>query len=277
MNSACLRVAVSGVTGRMGEKVLTCIVQGEKQFSKKIVLGAAIARSNSNICGMDVGTLIKTNALGVKITDNIESIKDDFDILIDFTAPDISMEYLKFCTNNKKNIIIGTTGFNLTHKSFIKNASQKIGIVFSSNFSVSIALILKILCNITQSIGSSSDINIVEAHHNKKHDIPSGTSLMMKDVICNALRLIQSDKIVDCNVDCTENESVYLDKKIMIHSLRAGDIVGEHTVLFTGLGECLEITHKVSDRLIFAHGALRAAVWLGCDKIGLFSVSDILE
>ncbi|URJ24042.1 4-hydroxy-tetrahydrodipicolinate reductase [Blochmannia endosymbiont of Camponotus sp.] len=277
MNDALLRIAVTGVTGRMGKEIVTCVVKGEKQFSQEIVLGAAITRLNANICGMDVGVLINTDALGIEITDNLESIKENFDVLVDFTAPDISVEYLKFCVKNNKNIVIGTTGFNQIHKNLILNASHKIGIVFSSNFSIGVALISKLLHKITRIIGGTSDISIIETHHNKKRDIPSGTSLIMQNIIVNALQSIHSNKIMDSNLDSTtySPESSYND--ILIHSIRAGDVVGEHTVLFAGSGERLEITHKASDRLIFAHGALRAALWIGRDKIGLFDISDILE
>lgn len=279
MSGTFLRIAVTGVTGRMGKEIVKCIVKGEKQFSQEIVLGAAIARLNTNICGMDVGTLINADTLGVTITDNLESIKDNFDVLVDFTAPDVSVEYLKFCVNNNKNIVIGTTGFNKIHKNLILNASHKIGIVFSSNFSIGVALIFKLLHRITQIIGSTSDINIIETHHNKKRDKPSGTALTMQNIIVNTLRSVRSNnKIMDFNCDApTSYTPTSACEDIPIHSIRAGNVVGEHTVLFAGLGECLEITHKASDRLIFAHGALRAALWIGHDKIGLFDISDILE
>ncbi|URJ29317.1 4-hydroxy-tetrahydrodipicolinate reductase [Blochmannia endosymbiont of Camponotus modoc] len=277
MSDALLRIAVTGVTGRMGKEIVTCVVKGEKQFSQEIVLGAAITRLNTNICGMDVGVLINTDTVGIEVTDDLESIKDNFDVLVDFTAPDISIEYLKFCINNNKNIVIGTTGFNQIHKNFILNASHKIGIVFSSNFSIGVALISKLLHKITQIIGNTSDISIIETHHNRKRDIPSGTSLTMQNIIVNALRSIHSNKIMDSNLDSTTYSPSSSYNDILIHSIRAGDVVGEHTVLFAGPGERLEITHKASDRLIFAHGALRAAFWIGRDKRGLFDISDILE
>ncbi|URJ30237.1 4-hydroxy-tetrahydrodipicolinate reductase [Blochmannia endosymbiont of Camponotus sp.] len=277
MNDALLRIAVTGITGRMGKKIIQCIVKGEKKFSQKIILGAAITRSNASICGMDVGKLIKTNTLGITVTDSLELVKNDFDVLVDFTAPSISMEYLKFCVHNNKNIVIGTTGFNKTHEHFIMNASQKIGIVFSSNFSIGIALISRLLHKITHTIGDNSDISIVETHHNKKSDIPSGTALMMQNTIVNALRSTRSNKIMDRNVDYTTYSSESSsDRDILIHSIRAGNIIGEHTILFIGPEERLEITHKASDRTIFARGALHSAIWLGYDKIGLFDIGDTL-
>ncbi|WHL24973.1 MAG: 4-hydroxy-tetrahydrodipicolinate reductase [Candidatus Blochmannia vicinus] len=277
MNNALLRIAVTGITGRMGKKIIQCIIiEGEKKFSRKIILGAAITHSNSSICGMDVGKLMKTDTLGITITDNLELVKDDFDVLVDFTAPSISMEYLKFCVNNNKNIVIGTTGFNQAHEHFIMNASQKIGIVFSSNFSIGIALILRLLHKITRIMGDNSDISLIEAHHNKKRDIPSGTALMMQNTIINALRSIRSNKVMDCNVDDTTSSSVPSDRDVSIHSIRAGNIIGEHTVLFIGAEERLEITHKALDRTVFARGALYSAIWLGRDKIGLFDIGDTL-
>ncbi|WP_331828428.1 4-hydroxy-tetrahydrodipicolinate reductase [Candidatus Blochmannia sp. SNP] len=279
MNDALLRIAVTGVTGRMGKRIIQCIiVEGGKKISREIILGAAIARSNSSVCGMDVGKLMKTDTLGITVTDDLELVKDDFDVLVDFTAPSISMEYLKFCANNNKNIVIGTTGFNQAHKRFIINASQKIGIVFSSNFSIGIALISRLLHKITHIMGNNSDISIVEAHHNKKRDIPSGTALMMQNTIVNALRSVRSNKVMDCDVDYTTySSSTSSDRDVLIHSIRAGNIIGEHTVLFIGPEERLEITHKASDRIIFASGALHSAIWLGRDKIGLFDIGDTLE
>lgn len=281
MSDVLLRVAVTGVTGRMGKKIVTCLVQGEKQFGQEIVLGAAITRVNSNICGMDVGMLIKTGTfLDIAVTDNLESIKDSFDVLIDFTAPDISVEYLKFCVDNNKNIVIGTTGFNQIHKNLILNASHKIGIVFSSNFSIGIALISKLLHRITQILGNTSDISIIETHHKKKRDIPSGTALTMKNIIVHALKSVyvnHANNVVNSNIDSATYSPASSYHEVLIHSIRVGDVIGEHTVLFAGSGERLEITHKASNRLIFAHGALRAALWLGRDKVGLFDISDILE
>lgn len=264
-NNIPLRIAVSGITGRMGKKVIKCVIDSHQKNYKEVVLGAVITRSGSNICGTDIGGFIGINDVGIVIVDSLDLIKDNFDILIDFTHPNISIEYLKFCVDNNKNMVIGTTGFSASHQSLIKDASRRIGIVYSANFSIGAILMSKLLNIITCIMGNIVDINIIDIHHNKKADIPSGTALMMKKVINDTL------------------SSMFMNEKIMfssfnipIHSIRAGDCVGEHSVLFTGIGENLKITHTATNRLIFAYGALHSAIWLGYTKKGLFNMYDVL-
>lgn len=258
-NNIPVRVAVTGATGRMGKEIVRCIIeivtnQKQEKYDKNVTLGAVIARTGSEICGMDVGTIIHSNTTGVVISDNLYVIKDDFDILIDFTKPDVSMEYLKFCVDNNKNIVIGTTGFSADHYSVMRDASRKIGIVYSANFSIGMNVMLKLLNMVTQVIGNTADINIVEIHHNKKIDIPSGTALIMQDVIIKTLS----------------------SSRVSIHSIRAGDEIGEHSALFSSIGENIKITHQACSRAIFVEGALRAAVWLK-SKIGLFNMWNVLD
>lgn len=281
-NDVSLRIAVTGATGRMGKALIQCITTTiRKQYNEKVVLGAVIARTGSNICGMDVGlAIIKKDFLGVIVTDNLNSVKNDFDVLIDFTSPDISIEYLKFCIDNNKNMVIGTTGFNKNHQSFIKDASQKIGIVYSANFSIGVTLMLKLLNIITKVMGNIADINIIETHHNKKIDIPSGTALMMKEIIINTLSSLIIDDKKKINYSHINNNKKFdelsLRKDISIHSIRSGNFVGEHSVLFASAGEVLQITHKAYSRTIFAEGALYSAIWLSSKK-GLFNICDVLN
>lgn len=252
-----LRIAVTGITGRMGKEVLRCIVQ--RQYQQKIILGAAITRFNSGLCGMDAGEFLKSSRTGVIITDSIELVKENFDVLIDFTSPEATMEYLRFCSENSKNMIIGTTGLNLTFHHLIQDASKKIGIVYSANFSIGMTVMLKLLKEITSIISNFVDIDIIEIHHNKKQDIPSGTALMMRDVFKK------------------NKPETNLVNNIKIHSIRSGDIVGEHTVLFSRIGECLKITHQAFNRIIFVDGAIIAAMWIGASKVGLFDLNDVLK
>lgn len=277
-----IRIAVTGATGRMGQEIIRLITKIEKkqEYVKKIVLTAIVTRIDVNINRMDnVKNIIENSVTKVIITENLHVIKDNFDILIDFTAPDISIEYLKFCVNNNKNMVIGTTGLNNNHYSVIKNASRKIGIVYSSNFSIGVNVVLKLLNTVIKTMDSISDINIVETHHNKKVDIPSGTALMMKNVIINALSTCIDDvssydnNFINNKICHTLSSSHH---KIPIHSIRAGDSVGEHSILFSNTGENIQITHKACDRVIFANGALRAAMWLD-SKIGLFNMHDVLS
>lgn len=275
-----IRVAVTGVTGRMGREIIQSITTiARKECNRKIVLGAAISRVGSNVCGMDVGIFMNNNVTGIIITDNLYTVKDDFDVLIDFTSPDISMEYLNFCVNNNKNMVIGTTGFSKDNQCFFKDVSRKIGIVYSANFSVGITVMLKVLSIITQAIGNVSDINIIEAHHNKKIDIPSGTALIMKNIIMNALSsvFVNNTRMLHCNSNSDRTlHELFSSYNIPIHSIRAGDLVGEHSVLFTSIGESLQIIHKACSRAIFVKGVLRSVVWLE-SKVGLFDMCDVLN
>lgn len=286
-NNIPVRVAVTGATGRMGKEIVRCIIetvinQKNEKYDKNIILGAVIARTGSEICGMDAGTIVHSNNTGVIISDDLYVIKDDFDVLIDFTTPDISMEYLKFCVDNNKNIVIGTTGFGADHYSIMRDSSRKIGIVYSANFSIGMNIMLKLLNMITQVIGNTADINIVEIHHNKKIDIPSGTALMMQDVIiktlssfvCNHDMLFSNgeDSSIRDNKLCRALSSSSL---VSIHSIRAGDVIGEHSALFSSIGENIKITHQACSRAIFVAGALRAATWLK-SKIGLFNMWNVL-
>lgn len=295
-NNIPVRIAVTGATGRMGKEIIRYVIdmknnknqEKKEKYGKKIILGAVIARVGADICGMDVGAITNNSVTGVKISDNLCAVKDDFDVLIDFTVPAISIEYLKFCLDNNKNIVIGTTGFSQDHYFFIREASRKIGIVYSANFSIGVNVVLKLLNTITYAIGNASDINIIEMHHNKKIDIPSGTALMMQDTIVHALSsfVMCGDNTLlnnkdDINVKINDNEARYTSLSsssfsVPIHSIRAGDCTGQHSVLFASMGENIQITHKACSRVIFVDGALRSAVWLH-SKVGLFNMCDVLS
>lgn len=290
INSTPLRVAVTGATGRMGREIIQCIrYQYSEHINSKIVLGAAIVKDSSRVCDIDTRSIDQSNVSKVIITDNIKLVKDYFDILIDFTSPQSTIEYLNFCVKYRKNMIIGTTGFDENHLFLIQQASQKIGIVYSPNFSIGIAVMCKLLTEVARSIGNCVDIDIIEIHHNKKNDIPSGTALMMCDLIKNNITNILSsfskNTILRSNNDlllkheslCKPSIAAAKSKRdIKIHSIRSGDVVGEHTGLFAGSGECLKITHKAFNRSIFANGALCSALWLKDKKVGLFDLNSVL-
>lgn len=289
INDIPLRVAITGVTGRMGKELIQCINNRQNfQTDNKIILGAAIAKPQSHVCGMNIGSIYPSNKTGeIVITDNIQLIRENFDILIDFTTPQATIEYLNFCVMYQKNMIIGTTGLNETHLSMIKSASQKIGIVCSANFSIGVTVMLKLLEEASKTIGNFVDVDIIEMHHNKKHDLPSGTALVMRNIIEKNMLKIQSlykkNNDLGVNKNICQNELLYksLSKSqnynnIHVHSIRSGDIIGEHIALFSGLGERLEIIHKASNRSVFANGALYAALWLKDKKIGLFDLSAVL-
>lgn len=269
MVSAHIRIAISGASGRMGRQLIRAVNKTEG-----VAIGAAVLRSNSSLVGSDAGDLAGIGALGITMTDNLNKVIDDFDILIDFTHPESTLKYLDTCIAQRKAIVIGTTGFDTTSKRVIHDAAQHIGIVFSANFSVGINLILKLLEKTAQVIGHASDIEIIDAHHRNKLDAPSGTALSMGEVIAKIL----GNNLKDCAVYSPERYSGERNlKRISFTTIRAGDIIGEHKAMFVNIGERVEITHKVSSRMIFANGAVQAACWLYQHNTGLFDMNDVLN
>ncbi|OZI15600.1 4-hydroxy-tetrahydrodipicolinate reductase [Sodalis-like symbiont of Philaenus spumarius] len=269
MSNTPIRIAVAGAGGRMGRQLLQAVAQ-----SKQATLGAALTRTGSALCGVDAGELAGIGALGVAISGELAAVKDDFDMLIDFTRPDVSMAYLAFCRRHHKGIVIGTTGFSDAQKKAISAAAQETGVVFAANFSVGVNLMLKLLEKAAQVMGEEADIEIIEAHHHHKVDAPSGTALAMGEAIAGAL----GRDLARCAVYSREGYTGERKaKSIGFATVRAGDIVGEHTAMFAEIGERLEITHKASSRMTFASGAVRAAVWLSDQKRGLFDMVNVLN
>ncbi|CUX96886.1 4-hydroxy-tetrahydrodipicolinate reductase [Candidatus Doolittlea endobia] len=270
MSNIPIRIAVAGAGGRMYHHLIKAVVQ-----SKEATLGAALARTGSTLCGVDSGEVAGIGALGVTINGELTEIKkDDFDILIDFTRPDATMTYLEFCRQYHKGIVIGTTGFNNAQKEVISTAAQETKIVFSANFSVGVNLTIKLLEKAAQIMGEKADIEIIEIHHRHKVDAPSGTALAMGEAIAGVL----GRDLAHCAVYSREGHTgERKTKSIGFATVRAGDIVGEHTAMFVDIGERLEITHKASSRMTFAIGAVRAAVWLSAQKRGLFDMVDVLN
>lgn len=269
MNNIPIRIAIGGVSGRMGRQLIQAVAQSEQAL-----LGAALSHTSSELYGVDAGKLAGIGSLGVTINNDIAAVKDDFDILIDFTHPDTSLVYLEFCRQNHKGVVIGTTGFSDTQKEAINIASRETGIVFTVNFSVSVNLMIKLLEKAAQVIGEKTDIEIIEAHHRYKVDAPSGTALAMGEAIAGAIGRNISNCTMHSNKVHTNDLNI---KNIGFSTVRAGDIIGEHTAMFAGVGERLEITHKASSRRIFAIGAIRAAVWLSDQGKGLFDMVNVLN
>ncbi|VAX76476.1 4-hydroxy-tetrahydrodipicolinate reductase [Serratia symbiotica] len=269
MTNLHIRMAVAGATGRMGRKLIRA-----QQKAEGVVLGAALLRSGSSMVGVDAGELAGIGRVGVTLSDTLEKVVDDFDILIDFTRPEATLRHLDFCVAQRKAMVIGTTGFDVAGQRAIHNAAQHIGIVFSANFSVGVNLVLKLLEKAARVMGDSSDIEIIEAHHRQKVDAPSGTALAMGNTIASAL----GRDLKDCAVYDRGGRTGARDPiSIGFATLRAGDIVGEHSAMFVDIGERVEITHKASSRMIFASGAVRAASWLYKHDKGMFDMQDVLN
>ena len=262
-------IAIVGAAGRMGKTLIEACYE-----DKDVTFTVATERAESSLIGADAGELAGVGKSGVILADSLDAIDQDFDVLIDFTRPEPCLEHVEWCKNNNKKIIIGTTGFSDKEKQQIQQASETIGIVFAPNMSVGVNVTLKLLDMAARVLGDDVDIEIIEAHHRHKVDAPSGTALRMGEVVADAL----GRDLKECAVYGREGNTGERDRKtIGFETIRAGDIVGEHTVMFAGIGERIEITHKASSRMTFAKGAMRAAKWLSDKDNGLYDMPDVLD
>jgi len=238
-----------------------------------LTLTVAAERPASPFLWKDAGELAGIGANQVEITSDLAEQADRFDVLIDFTRPEVTLQNLGVCRKAGKRMVIGTTGFTPEQREVLAKAGKDIALVVAPNMSVGVNLCFKLLETAARVLGDEVDIEIVEAHHRHKVDAPSGTALRMGEVVAKAL----GRDLRDCAVYGREGNTGERDRKtIGFATVRAGDIVGDHTVMFAGIGERVEITHKASSRMTFANGAMRAAGWvMGRDK-GLFDMQDVL-
>ena len=262
------RIAITGAAGRMGRSLIEACNQADG-----VDVTVALERPDNSLLGSDAGDLVGVGKLGVLIGADLAAVVDDFDVLIDFTRPEPTLANLEICRQAGRRMVIGTTGFSDEQKVMISDAAGDIGVVFAPNMSVGVNVCLKLLDMAARVLGDEVDIEVIEAHHRHKVDAPSGTALRMGEVVANAL----GRDLKDCAVYGREGHTGERDRKtIGFETIRAGDIVGDHTVLFAGTGERIEITHKASSRKTFANGAVRAAGWLMEQKAGLFDMQDVL-
>jgi len=263
-----LKVAVTGAGGRMG----TTIIQGIKA-SESITLTGALEREGSSLAGKDAGEHAGCGNLGVAITTERDKAFSDAEVIIDFSAPEASLRTLEDAENMKKALVLGTTGFSLSQREKVRELGQKIRLVMAPNMSVGVNLLWKVVADISPVLAADYDIEIIESHHRHKKDAPSGTALRIAEVVAASLsRNLEK-------VAVYERKGIVGERKredIGIQSIRGGDIVGDHTILYAGPGERLEITHKASSRETFAHGALVAALWLRGKDAGMYDMQDVL-
>ncbi len=262
------RVAIVGAAGRMGRNLIQAVYAADG-----MELGAAIERPGSTLLGADAGELAALGNLGVTLVDDLKQVIDEFDVLIDFTSPAATMQHVAICREAGKAIVIGTTGLSDDEKAALKEASADIGIMFAPNMSVGVNLCFKLLDIAARVLGNDVDVEVIEAHHRHKVDAPSGTALRMGEVVAEAL----GRDLKQCAVYGREGITGERDRNsIGFETIRAGDIVGDHTVLFAAMGERVEITHKASSRMTFANGAVRAAGWIMQQAKGLYDMQDVL-
>jgi 4-hydroxy-tetrahydrodipicolinate reductase len=262
------RIAITGAAGRMGRSLIEACQQTDG-----MEVSVALEHPESSLLGSDAGDLAGIGKLGVTVGCDLAADTNDFDVLIDFTRPEPTLANLEICRKAGRRMVIGTTGFSEEQQQKIATAANDIAIVFAPNMSVGVNLCFKLLDVAARVLGDDVDIEVIEAHHRHKVDAPSGTALRMGEVVADAL----GRDLKDCAVYGREGHTGERETKtIGFETIRAGDIVGDHTVMFAGNGERVEITHKASSRMTFANGAIRASNWLMSSDSGLFDMQDVL-
>ena len=262
-----LRICVAGASGRMGQMLVDAV-----RTSGDCVLSGALDIASSPALGQDAGTF-GGQPTGVTITADLDQGLAGSQCLIDFTRPEGTLAHLRVCVQHGVNAVIGTTGFSEAQKAEIAEAAKSIAIVMAPNMSVGVNVTLKLLEMAAKALSTGYDIEIIEAHHRHKVDAPSGTALKMGEVIADAL----GRDLKDCAVYAREGVTGERDpSSIGFATIRGGDIVGDHTVLFAGTGERIEVTHKSSSRATYAQGSLRAVRFLASKPAGLYDIFDVL-
>jgi 4-hydroxy-tetrahydrodipicolinate reductase len=263
-----VNIGIAGAAGKMGSRIAVLSAEYEG-----LRLTGAFERKGHKDSGRDIGLITGSGETGIRLADSLEAIIDDVDIIVDFTSVETTKENLRAAAVRGKAMIVGTTGFTREDMKEVEAASRSIPCVMASNMSLGVNLLLKVLQDVARALGDDYDIEIIEAHHRMKKDAPSGTAMKMAQVIADAVDRNLDDVAVFARKGIIGPRT---KKEIGIQTVRAGDIVGEHTVIFGGLGERIEITHKASSRDTFARGALKAALWLAGKPAGLYDMQDVL-
>ena len=263
-----VKAIVTGAAGRMGSRIISAI-----QEIDGISVAGALERPDHPSLGFDAGEVAGVGPLGVKIEDRIENILDSADVVIDFSSPEATLYNLEKVCAAGKAIVIGTTGFLYEGEKKVKEFAAQVPCVFSPNMSVGVNVVFKVISDIAKVLGDEYDVEIIEAHHRHKKDAPSGTAMKMAQVLADALgrNLAEVGKFSRHGIIGERTK-----QEIGIQTIRAGDIVGDHTVMFCGNGERIEVTHRAHVRDNFARGAVRAAMWVVNQKPGLYDMLDVL-
>jgi 4-hydroxy-tetrahydrodipicolinate reductase len=263
-----IKAIVAGAAGRMGSRIINVL-----SSSENIVLGGALEKKGHVLVGQDAGGPAGIPATGIKIVDDFSAALGVGNVLIDFTFPEASLQHIRSCAELGKAMVIGSTGFSKEQLGEIGDLAKKIPCVLSPNMSIGVNVCFKILADLAKTLGPDFDVEIVEAHHRLKKDAPSGTAVRMGEVVAGALGRDYRQ------VANYHREGITGERKkeeIGMQTIRGGDIVGEHTVYFIGMGERIELTHRAHTRDMFARGAVRAAKWVVGRKPGLYDMQDVL-
>ncbi len=263
-----VKIAIAGAAGRMGRNLVKAA-----HHNSEASVGVGSERPESSLVGVDVGELCGEGRFDVALVDDLSKAIEEFDVIVDFTAPVSTLANIELCKRHGKKLIIGTTGFSEEEKQVIDAASKEMPIVMAPNYSVGVNLVFKLLEKAAKVMGDYCDVEIVEAHHRHKVDAPSGTAIGMGEAIAGAMGNELNDVAVWSREGITGERT---KDEIGFATIRAGDIIGEHTAMFADIGERVEITHKATDRMTFANGAIKAAVWLNDKPAGFYTMTDVL-
>ncbi|WP_027329990.1 4-hydroxy-tetrahydrodipicolinate reductase [Marinimicrobium agarilyticum] len=264
-----IKIAISGASGRMGKALIEAVSANDQT-----ALTAAIERPESTLIGADAGELAGIGKLGVALSGDVEAVIEQFDVLIDFSAPAATLKNAALCAEHGKGLVVGTTGFSDPEKAELEGRGKATPLCIAANYSTGVNLCLKLLDTAARVMGNDVDVEIYEAHHRHKVDAPSGTALRMGEVVADAL----GRDLNKTAVYGREGQTGARDRDtIGFATVRGGDVVGDHTVMFMADGERVEITHKASSRQSFARGAVRAALWLAAQRPGLYDMQDVLD
>ncbi len=267
-NKKMINVGVIGAGGRMGRMLIEAI-----QDNPQTILTAAIERQGSSLVEADAGEVAAVGRLDVKIVDDLRSVINKIDVLIDFSLPVATEQNMQVCAEHNVAMVIGTTGFNEQQEQVLAKASEQVAIVYAGNYSTGVNLSLKLLGMAAKAFGTDADVEVIEAHHKHKIDAPSGTAYMMAEAVAEA----RGQNLKDVAVYGREGQTGEREAgTIGIHAIRGGEIIGDHTVMFIADGEVVEITHRARARMTFAAGAVRAATWIVQQSAGQYNMQDVL-
>ncbi len=262
------RVAIAGAAGRLGRTLIQAVSE-----DSGLKLGAAVERPGHSMVGADAGELAGVGRLDVPVADSLAEVVEAFDLLIDFTVPAAALRAVEVCRAAGRQVVIGTTGIDAAGVESIRAAAGDVAIVMAPNMSVGVNLVFRLVEQAARVLGNDADIEIIDLHHRHKIDAPSGTAVRLGQIVAETL----DRNLQEVAVYGREGETGARDRRtIGFETIRAGDVVGEHTVLFGAMGERVEITHRANSRMNFARGALRAARFLETRSAGLYDMQDVL-
>lgn len=264
-----MKIGIIGVTGRMGRAIAKLAIENPMTD----VVGG-IAKSDDILIGKDIGEIIGLEKIGAVVSSNIEELFKNAEVVIDFSAPEITLKCANLASKYNKVLVSGTTGLNDEEKQILAKEANNCVIIWSSNMSVGVNLLFNLSQEVAAILHDDYDVEILEMHHNQKVDAPSGTALSLGEAVAKGRGLDfgeVSRKTRDGIVGKREKN------EIGFASLRGGDVIGDHTVIFAGNGERIELTHKASNRDIYARGAIRAAIWSQGKKNGFYSMRDVIS